>query len=72
MAKNARSAKSGKAAQSAAGRVLRDPKGSARSSKVLSTAELSQIPGEASPQSRRVIKDVSNEHREALKRLVER
>jgi hypothetical protein len=61
-----------KRAASAAARVLKEPKGSSSDVKSRAASALAQAPGKASSGSERVIKDVSLEHREALKRLVNR
>ena len=61
-----------KRAASAAGRVLKDPKGSSSDVKSRAASALSQEPAKVTAGSERVIKGVSNEHRDALKRLVDR
>jgi hypothetical protein len=61
-----------KRAASAAARVLKDPKGSSSDVKSRAASALMQTPAKVSAGSERVIKDVSVEHREALKRLVNR
>lgn len=63
---------SSKRTASAAGRVLKDPKGSSSDVKSRAASELTQKPAKVSAGSERVIKDVSHEHRDALKRLVDR
>jgi gas vesicle protein len=60
-----RSSGSGQAAEGGVGQ-------SSQTAKSISASALSQRPREASKGSQRVIKDVSNEHRDALKRLVDR
>jgi hypothetical protein len=56
----------------AAGRVLKDPKGSSSDAKSRAASALTQMPAKVSAGSERVIKGVSHEHRDALKRLVDR
>jgi hypothetical protein len=63
---------SSKCAASAAGRVLKDPKGSGSDVKSRAASALTQKPAKVSAGSERVIKGVSREHRDALKRLVDR
>jgi hypothetical protein len=61
-----------KRAASAAGRFINEPKGSSSDMKSRAASALTQKPGKVSAGSERVIKDVSHEHRDALKRLVDR
>ena len=57
---------------SAASRVLKEPKNATATSKSLAGSALTQNPSMASARSRQVISEVSSEHSEALKRLVNR
>jgi hypothetical protein len=61
-----------KRASSAASRTLKDPKASGSDDKSRAASALTQKPAKVSPGSARVIKGVSQEHRDALKRLVDR
>jgi hypothetical protein len=63
---------SSKLAASAASRVLKDPKASSSDVKSRDASALTQKPAKVSAGSERVIKGVSHEHRDALKRLVNR
>lgn len=56
----------------AASRVLKEPKHSSAKAKSVAASAFTQKPAKASAGSERVIKGVSQEHREALKRLVDR
>lgn len=57
---------------SAASRVLKEPTHSSTKAKSVAASTLTQKPTKASAGSERVIKGVSQEHRDALKRLVDR
>jgi hypothetical protein len=61
-----------KRAASGASGVLKVPKGSSADAKSAAASALAQKPPKVSAGSERVIKDVSHEHRDALKRLVDR
>jgi hypothetical protein len=52
--------------------VLKETAKTGQSAKTIAGSVLTKRPGKASAGSVRVIKDVSNEHRDALKRLVDR
>jgi hypothetical protein len=52
--------------------VLQEPAKSGQSAKTIAGSALTQRASKASAGSVRVIKDVSTEHRDALKRLVDR
>ena len=61
-----------KRAASPESRVLKDPKGSSSDVKSRAASALTQKPAKVSAGSERVIKGVSREHHDALKRLVDR
>jgi hypothetical protein len=68
----AKSETTSKRMANAASRVLKEPKGSSAQGKSVAASALTQNPTKASAGSERVIKGVSQEHRDALKRLVDR
>lgn len=57
---------------STASRILKEPTHSSAKAKSVAASALTQKPTKASAGSERVIKGVSQEHRDALKRLVDR
>ena len=61
-----------KRAASAASRVVIDPKGSSGHARSVAASALTQKPAKVTERSERVIKGVSHDHRDALKRLVDR
>lgn len=61
-----------KRAAGAASRVLKDPKSSRLPTSSVAASALTQEATKVTKRSERVIKGVSHEHRDALKRLVDR
>lgn len=68
----AKSSTTSKRTAGPASRVLSEPKGSGSAVKTVAASALTQISTRASPGSEQVIKEISHEYRDALKRLADR